>query len=300
MARKESAFTRLLSSKMRNNVKESLQFFGNLFTPTLILNPSISGKYYAYNPSSNEFVVTGLDENSEKDKNGLPIPPKEIRIGETTAEEFVSSGKVDYDVMLKLLSDVNIASNSFGKILEFGCSSGRMIRFFHSDSFKKEIWGVDLASEHIYWCQQNLSPINFTTVTLQPHLPFEDNYFDFIYAGSVFTHIDDLAYTWFLELKRITKKGGIIYVTIHDENTIDYFNKHQEKIAFQKMILGTKAFKTFSSNNGKIFTVGRSMMSHVFYESSFIKQQLSKIFEIISYVPNSYREYQTGVILKKK
>jgi len=44
------------------------------------------------------------------------------------------------------------------------------------------------------WCQQRMSPLfKFATTTSFPHLPFEDGYFDFVYAGSVFTHITDLA-----------------------------------------------------------------------------------------------------------
>ena len=56
--------------------------------------------------------------------------------------------------------------------------------------------------------------------TILPYLPFEDRYFDVIYAGSVFTHIDDFAQTWFLELRRVLRAGGTLYVTIHDRHSI--------------------------------------------------------------------------------
>jgi ubiquinone/menaquinone biosynthesis C-methylase UbiE len=46
--------------------------------------------------------------------------------------------------------------------------------------------------------------------TILPHLPFEDRSFDVVYAGSVFTHIDDLAQTWFLELRRVLHAGGML------------------------------------------------------------------------------------------
>jgi ubiquinone/menaquinone biosynthesis C-methylase UbiE len=79
-----------------------------------------------------------------------------------------------------------------------------MIRWLAGLAEEMEIWGVDINARHIVWCQENLiPPFNFATVTIEPHLPFKDEYFDLIYCGSVFTHIDDLAYTWLLELKRI-------------------------------------------------------------------------------------------------
>jgi ubiquinone/menaquinone biosynthesis C-methylase UbiE len=63
-----------------------------------------------------------------------------------------------------------------------------------------------------------------------PELRYNDNsatpalrgqYFDLIYCGSVFTHIDDLADAWLLELRRITRPGGRIYVTVHDKHRAD-------------------------------------------------------------------------------
>jgi ubiquinone/menaquinone biosynthesis C-methylase UbiE len=190
-------------------------------------------------------------------------------------------------------------SGDHKRVLEFGCSSGRMIRNLHSTSDFNDVWGVDLASEHIYWCQEHLKPINFLTVTMTPHLPFEDNYFDFIYAGSVFTHIDDLALTWLWELNRILKKGGILYITIHDEHTLDYFKQNQSTDTFQKMILNTKAYKLFTKSNAKKFVVGRSLMSHVFYNSGKLISDLEQYFEVLNFVPKSYQKYQSSLTLKK-
>ena len=82
--------------------------------------------------------------------------------------------------------------------------------------------GVDINAKHINWCQLNLGPpFFFATTTTAPHLPFEDGYFDLIYSGSVFTHISDLADAWLLELRRIVRKGGYLYITIHDKRTVE-------------------------------------------------------------------------------
>jgi ubiquinone/menaquinone biosynthesis C-methylase UbiE len=79
------------------------------------------------------------------------------------------------------------------RIMELGCAAGRMLRCFSEEAKNSEVWGTDISSEHIIWCQQNLSPpFNFFTNTTAAHLPFPDSYFDLIYAGSVFTHISEL------------------------------------------------------------------------------------------------------------
>ena len=49
---------------------------------------------------------------------------------------------------------------------------------------------------------------------------FSDSYFDLIFTGSAFTHIDDLAEAWLLELRRLLSEKGRVYITIHDRHTI--------------------------------------------------------------------------------
>ena len=100
-----------------------------------------------------------------------------------------------------------------------------MIRHLEDFAESSEIWGLDINAEQIFWCKQHLDPpFHFATTTTIPHLPFEDGYFDFVYAGSVFTHIDDLADSWLLELRRVLSRDGRLYVTIHDNRTIELLN----------------------------------------------------------------------------
>jgi ubiquinone/menaquinone biosynthesis C-methylase UbiE len=64
------------------------------------------------------------------------------------------------------------------------------------------------------------APLHFVTTTTAPHLPFEDDYFDLVYCGSVFTHISDLADAWLLEIRRILRTGAYAYITIHDNKSV--------------------------------------------------------------------------------
>jgi SAM-dependent methyltransferase len=86
-----------------------------------------------------------------------------------------------------------------------------------------EFWGVDIKAETIDWCQQHLAPLNFAATTTYPHLPFEDSYFDLVYACSVFTHIADLPDAWFLELRRVLRPGGYAYLTVIDGDSVRKF-----------------------------------------------------------------------------
>ena len=123
--------------------------------------------------------------------------------------------------MIRALEQNGFSIGSAKRILEFGCAAGRMIRHLPEIAPNAELWGVDQNAERIRWCIENLTPaIHFATTTMVPHLPFEDRYFDLIFCGSVFTHIEDIQESWLLELGRVLRPSGKLYITIHDEHTV--------------------------------------------------------------------------------
>src|SRR6202035_4139054 len=167
----------------------------------LISSASNVQKYLPY-PARQGYYVLQKDDH-EQNRDGFPIPPEPRGYGETE-ESWLNSGKRDIDSMLRLLNSTSFSIEKGNRILELGCATGRMTRWLASLAGECEIWGVDIDGRGIVWCQEHLTPpFIFATVTTAPHLPFEDRYFDLIYCGSVFTHIDDLADAWFLEIKRI-------------------------------------------------------------------------------------------------
>jgi SAM-dependent methyltransferase len=101
----------------------------------------------------------------------------------------------------------------------------------------------------------------FCTTTTAPHLPFEDGYFDLIYAGSVFTHIADLADAWFLELKRIVRPGGRLYITVHDKHTIDLALNHPDPPPFYDSLLPYYKKENIGELDFDMFTIKRSRLT---------------------------------------
>jgi len=288
-----------MSVRLRNRVKAGLQAMNALSLPPLLVNPSLSAKLYAYRPTANEFAV--LEPHpGERDADGLPIPPRELRIGEASAEWFCASGREDVESMLAILSDAGHRFEEFFRVLEFGCSSGRLIRCLHRYAADREIWGVDVASEHVIWCQQHLEPLRFATVTSAPHLPFEDRSFDFVFAGSVFSHIDDLWAAWFLELRRILKPSGLLYATVLDSDSLATVEAGQSTVPFFGMITASRAYREFKAHGGRMFTVGRSLLAYVFFDTDYLVRHLGTQFEVRAIAPKTYRGLQTGLLLRKR
>jgi ubiquinone/menaquinone biosynthesis C-methylase UbiE len=136
--------------------------------------------------------------------------------------------------------------------------------------------------------------------TILPHLPFEDRYFDVVYAGSVFTHIDDLATTWFLELRRVLRAGGMLYVTIHDRHSIQLLTHALpwREVPFATFLRHNQDYAAFAHTNFAMFTIGRSVESQVFYDVESLCERLQGLFKVLSVTEAAYG-YQTAVLLEK-
>jgi ubiquinone/menaquinone biosynthesis C-methylase UbiE len=182
------------------------------------------------------------------------------------------------------------------RILELGCGAGRMTRWLADSA--AEIWGADVSAQHILWCERHLSPpFRFVTTTSCPHLPFADEYFDLVYAGSVFTHVSDLVVAWLLELRRIMRTGAHAYLTIHDRHTVDFLQSHPGRPLGRRLAALPTELQFWKSEFG-MATVGRGFGSLVFYDERFIRQRWGRLFEVVSITPEAY-DCQSAVLLAK-
>jgi ubiquinone/menaquinone biosynthesis C-methylase UbiE len=126
-------------------------------------------------------------------------------------------GFQDYLKVIDALAKYDIISR---RMLDFGGSTGRAFRHFRAQGGVGEVWACDFKKISVQWCKEHYgTSVNVFLSTVVPSLPIEDDYFDLITAFSVFTHIDELEDAWLLELRRILKPGGLLYLTVHDENT---------------------------------------------------------------------------------
>jgi ubiquinone/menaquinone biosynthesis C-methylase UbiE len=254
--------------------------------------------YLPYQAHSHCYVLPQKVSNvSETCTLGLPIPAPQLWGGFGKKDRYLFHGKRDIDTILSKLKESGRSLENGSRIVDLGCSAGRMIRWLKGLAATCEIWGLDISAEHIIWCKQNLSPpFHFATTTTLPHLPFEDAYFDLMYALSVFTHIDDLADAWLLELHRILKPNALAYITIHDENTVGLLERGEYDL--KKTLHSHRAYEDYIKSDYGMFTVGRGISSQVFYETGYFRRMVEPMFKVLSITKEAHF-YQTGVLLEK-
>ncbi len=292
-----------ISKPVKKWVKEKLRNSYQEFESARIKNEKESRIeiYFPYKEEDDSYVIDRRKGNEEVCEYGLPIPPIELWLGYgKTINEYLH-GKQQIINMSKILTEGGFNISSMKTIMDFGCGAGRMIRWLNPYADKSEIWGTDISADHITWAINNLSPpFNFATTTTIPHLPFDEKYFELIYAGSVFTHIDDLVEAWLLELRRILNKNGCIYITIQDKNSIMQLksSKYYKNIWLKTYIEENPRFIEAGDDFEKIVGL-RGTRSQVFYDIDYFKKLVRNIFEIVSVNEDAYG-FQTAVLLKRK
>ena len=296
-----------LPARIDECLHSSEVFWGHL-QRTLVEAPNLAAKFYPYQFGYPSYCVPKKDAAAEPlHPPGLPVPPGHLFFYGETVEEWLASGQQDMDNLRNILTDAGFAFAPGTRILEFGCATGRLMRWLYELADSCDIWGVDITEESILWCQQHLSPpFRFVTTTTLPHLPFEDHSFDLIYTGSVFTHIADLADMWLLELRRLLKPGGMLYATVFDRSSIEIMLKYPEADPeWHQFITDFEQEHGYMASDFAMFTINRTpgvgtyTEAQTFYDTDYLKQHWGRYFQVLSLTPSAFVECQTGVLLQK-
>lgn len=177
----------------------------------------------------------------ENNKGLAVVPPRDFMgsYGNNSFFRYLNSGKASFaEVKENMLRVCDINIDEQERVLDFGCGAGRVTRNFDSDM---EIHGTDLRGDIVDWANENL-PYEFHTNTLNCNLSFDNNYFDFILSLSVFSHIKALK-KWLDEVTRTLKEGGILYLSINDEEAVIKASKVVPKLDyFEKIKLDLAGF----------------------------------------------------------
>jgi SAM-dependent methyltransferase len=277
----------------------------------IIGSPQVAAKFYPYEGARRSYILPKVGHECPKNESDLPIPPQDLWLNYgKTPEEYLAWGRDQIRKMKDILEVSGLSLEQGSRVLDFGCASGIMMRWLYDFALAGEVWGVDIVGDLVVWCQQHLSPpFKFVTTTSYPHLPFEDRYFDLVYAGSVFTHIADLAEAWLLELKRILRPGGKLYVTIHDNTTIRKWladdRPREEQFKMANFLQSFEEGTHFTESDFAMFAINRAPgpgfegQAQVFYDIDYLQQHWGNYLEIISIHPEVYGE-QTAILMKKQ
>ncbi|MEO0465811.1 MAG: class I SAM-dependent methyltransferase [Pseudomonadota bacterium] len=159
--------------------------------------------------------------------DGLPLPGPYLMqtvVGHTDWHKFLQGGEETASIISGAIARNGGGFAGAQRILDLGCGCGRLIRFLPRLT-EAELHGVDYNKRLLKWCRSNL-PGEFQRNGLLPPLRYRDAHFDITYLLSVFTHLRRESQTlWIAELARITKPGGFVFITFHDEDYVELIDE---------------------------------------------------------------------------
>ncbi len=151
------------------------------------------------------------------------VPPLELVAeiqgkGKALPDAFLATGQRTVMHYLQELDEHGFDPRGFEHILEFGVGLGRLLRHYYP--FPARLYGCDVVAKVVEFSQKCYGDrASVVQSQLSPPLPYDDGQFDYVYANSVFTHIQtDTLSEWIAELARITKPGAAVIVSLFSPN----------------------------------------------------------------------------------
>jgi SAM-dependent methyltransferase len=166
-----------------------------------------------------------LDCSVVAEKTGLTAaqPPEEVHVmarGPSAAAGGLYEADLVYDAMASIGVDIGELSSA----LDFGCSSGRVVRVLAAAYPHLHWHGCDPNGPAIQWAGENLAGIDFFLSGNEPPLELGEHSLDLAYAISIWSHFAPaLGLRWFEEMHRLIRPGGYLVCTTHGLTSVAHY-----------------------------------------------------------------------------
>jgi SAM-dependent methyltransferase len=213
--------------------------------------------------------------------DGLPSAELRYRVsGAPDAKSFVTIGqKCAADINSSLLK-IGRELRSFTRILDFGCGCGRTLVHLKDLATSAQFYGADIDAKAIEWSRQNLKFATFETIDSVPPTEYASDTFDFIYAISVFTHLnEDYQFRWLEELRRIAQPGAVLLLTVDSS------------------FVGEHEFVFERSYEKGLFP---DWYQNAFHSREYVFANFGTYFDVLGYFPRGMNAHQDVVVLQKQ
>jgi SAM-dependent methyltransferase len=150
-------------------------------------------------------------------------PPQDVH--HMAAGPLSAAGSLYHaDLVADALCSSGVPVAGASQALDFGCSSGRVVRVLAA-AFPDVTWhGCDPNAGAVAWARSSVPAVEFVASPEEPPLPYPDGAFEIVYAVSVWSHFDaSAALAWLHEMGRIVRPGGRFVLTAHGYDSLAHY-----------------------------------------------------------------------------
>ncbi|HWH12709.1 MAG TPA: class I SAM-dependent methyltransferase [Solirubrobacteraceae bacterium] len=145
-----------------------------------------------------------------------------------------AGGLYEADMIASALASAGVDLSDVAGGLDFGCSSGRVVRVLAAAYPQTDWHGCDPNAEAIAWATHALPAIDFFRSGEHPPLPLADASLDLVFAISIWSHFEPaLGLRWFDEMHRLIAPGGHLVFTTHGLASVEHYAARDLRTADQ-------------------------------------------------------------------
>jgi SAM-dependent methyltransferase len=191
-------------------------------------------------------------------------------------------------------------------ILDFGCSSGRVIRVVHAYRPDLKCLGCDPNEDAIRWAERELPQIEFFVNAVSPPLGLPDRSLDCAFAISIWSHYGPrAALAWLSEMHRVLRPGALLILTTHSLQSIAYYHqKHLralddlEKTLVDLEGTGFHFFDVFGEKGD--WGIVNSEWGEAYISAEWLLNRVTPRWEVALYRTGANEDNQDVVVLRRR
>jgi SAM-dependent methyltransferase len=191
-------------------------------------------------------IWLGVEAGSKA--TGLPTaqPPEDIH-AMARGPIATAGGLYEADLVVDALASAGVEMSSVRSALDFGCSSGRVVRVLAA-AYPDTSWhGCDPNGPAISWASENLPGAKFFLSGDSPPLALADGSIDLAYAISIWSHFaPELGLRWFEEMHRVVRPGGHLVCTTHGLTSVAFYASEALRAAEQSQEIAQALYRSGS------------------------------------------------------
>jgi SAM-dependent methyltransferase len=128
------------------------------------------------------------------------------------------------DMVLEALERVGSPPTAGQTGLDFGCSSGRVVRLLSASHPEVRWYGREPNVNAIAWAAEQLLGVDLRASPVDPPLDLDAASLDFAFAMSIWSHYSEsAALRWLAEMRRVIRPGGHLLLTVHGYRALAFF-----------------------------------------------------------------------------